>query len=111
MPPKDSGGFKQDWDAIDTINTDLVDLKDAVSTSAKRYVTESDTKPEHFGTLDASANAGAAAAASMTQISTALDDAVAYLEAFTAKTAAGVKTHQESDAAAEDDYVNSSKDV
>lgn len=110
MPPKGKG-FKQDWDAIDKINKDLVDLKEAVSTSAKRYASETQPKAEHYGNLTASANASAAAIASVKQITTALDDGAAYLEAFTAKTTAGVKQHQKSDAAAEDDYVNSEKDV
>jgi hypothetical protein len=112
MPPKGSGGFKQDWDAIGKINNDLTDLQDAVNTSAKRYAGDSKAKPEHFGTLDpASGNAGSAATEAMKQISTAIDDASAYLAAFTKKTEAGVKTHQKNDEAAQDDYVNTQGEV
>lgn len=110
MPPKGKG-FTQDWAAIDKINQDLVDLKDAVSTTAKRYASEAKIEPTHYGKLTASANAHKAAAAAMKQISTALDDAAAYLQAFTAKTEAGVKKHQKSDADAADDYVKTSGDV
>lgn len=111
MPPKDGGGFTQDWATIDKINQDLVDLQEAVDTTAKRYAEESKAEPEHFGTLDASSTAAAAATEAMKQISTALDDAAAYLGAFTQKTEAGVKEHQKNDAAAEDDYVNTAKGV
>lgn len=112
MPPKDGGGFTQDWAAIDKINQDLVDLKDAVTTTAKRYAGESKAKPENFGDLSpASGNAGNAAVEAMAQISTALDDAAAYLGAFTQKTEAGVQEHQKNDAAAEEDYVNTAKGV
>lgn len=112
MPPKGSGGFKQDWDAIGKINKDLIDLQDAVDTTAKRYASESKAKPEHFGTVDpASGNAGTAATEAMAQISTALDDASLYLAAFTKKTEAGVKTHQKNDEAAQDDYVKTQGEV
>lgn len=112
MTGNKGGGFKQDWDAIDKINKDLVDLQEAVSTTAKRYADESKAEPQHFGTLDpASGTAGRAATEAMKQISTALDDAAAYLGAFTKKTEAGVKEHQKNDAAAEDDYVNTAKGV
>jgi hypothetical protein len=113
MAPKGGKGFRQEWDEIDKINQDLVDLMEALDTSAQRYMSDCDTKAEHFGAsrIDAGRNAGSAAEAALEQLKTALDDAVAYLKAWTSKTNSAVETHQKSDSESADEYIKTAKGV
>ncbi|MFO7192668.1 hypothetical protein [Thermocrispum sp.] len=113
MAPKGGKGFRQEWDEIEEINNDLVDLKEALETAAKRYVGGADAGPEHFGSerLNAGNNAGEGFRKAVEAITEGLDDAIAYLGAFTVKTTSAIETHQKADRAAEDEYIKTAKGV